>query len=52
MVLLHKYTRQDDIAIGSVISARTHRDTENMLGMFANTLVYRGRPHDQRHGIN
>ncbi|MEJ7304585.1 condensation domain-containing protein, partial [Staphylococcus caprae] len=37
MVLLHKYTRQDDIAIGSVISARTHRDTENMLGMFANT---------------
>ena len=48
MVLLHKYTRQDDIAIGSVISARTHRDTENMLGMFANTLVYRGRPHDQK----
>ncbi len=44
MVLLHKYTRQDDIVIGSVISARTHRDTENMLGMFANTLVYRGRP--------
>ena len=40
MVLLHKYTRQDDIAIGSVISARTHRDTENMLiGMFANTCI-------------
>lgn len=44
MVLLHKYTRQDDIVIGSVISARTHRDTENMLGMFANTLLYRGHP--------
>lgn len=44
MVLLHKYTRQDDLVIGSVISSRTHRDTENMLGMFANTLVYRGQP--------
>ncbi|MCI2954787.1 amino acid adenylation domain-containing protein [Staphylococcus caprae] len=48
MVLLHKYSRQDDIVIGSVISARTHRDTENMLGMFANTLVYRGHPTDDK----
>ena len=48
MVLLHKYSRQDDIVIGSVISARTHHDTENMLGMFANTLVYRGHPTDDK----
>ena len=27
---------------------RVHHDTENMLGMFANTLVYRGHPTDDK----
>ena len=44
MVMLSKYSRQEDIVIGSPISGRTHRDTENMLGMFINTLAMRGRP--------
>lgn len=44
MVLLNKYSMQDDIVIGSPISGRTHVDTENMLGMFANTLAMRGKP--------
>ncbi len=44
MITLTKYTRQDDIVIGSVYSARTRQETENMLGMFANTLVLRGKP--------
>jgi amino acid adenylation domain-containing protein len=44
MVLLSKYSRQKDIVIGSVISGRTHKDTAEMLGMFANTLVMRGQP--------
>lgn len=44
MVLLSKYSMQDDIVIGSPISGRTHIDTENMLGMFANTLAMRGKP--------
>ncbi|MBQ9894376.1 MAG: amino acid adenylation domain-containing protein [Ruminococcus sp.] len=44
MVTLSKYSRQEDIVIGSPISGRTHRDTENMLGMFVNTLAMRGKP--------
>ncbi|WP_212982058.1 non-ribosomal peptide synthetase, partial [Bacillus paramobilis] len=48
MILLGKYSRQQDIIIGSPISARTHKDTENMLGMFVNTLAMRGRPEGQK----
>jgi acyl carrier protein len=44
MVLLSKYSRQEDIVIGTPISGRTHRDTEGMLGMFINTLALRGKP--------
>ena len=44
MITLSKYSRQEDIVIGSPISERTHRDTEKMLGMFINTLAMRGRP--------
>lgn len=44
MILLSKYSRQEDIVIGSPISGRTHKDTENMLGMFVNTLAMRGKP--------
>ncbi|WP_288887993.1 non-ribosomal peptide synthetase, partial [uncultured Eubacterium sp.] len=44
MVLLSKYSRQEDIVIGTPISGRTHRDTEDMLGMFVNTLALRGKP--------
>ncbi|MBG9595189.1 hypothetical protein ABE34_23940, partial [Lysinibacillus sphaericus] len=48
MVLLGKYSRQEDIVIGSPISGRTHRDTEGMLGMFVNTLAMRGRPEKEK----
>ena len=44
MVLLSKYSRQEDIVIGTPISGRTHKDTEGMLGMFVNTLALRGKP--------
>lgn len=44
MVLLSKYSRQTDIVIGSPISGRVHHDTEQMLGMFVNTLAMRGKP--------
>ncbi|MCR5730053.1 MAG: amino acid adenylation domain-containing protein, partial [Ruminococcus sp.] len=44
MVALSKYSRQEDIVIGSPISGRTHKDTEGMLGMFVNTLAMRGKP--------
>ncbi|MCM3783799.1 amino acid adenylation domain-containing protein [Neobacillus mesonae] len=41
MQLLSRYTRQTDIVVGSPASGRTHPDTENMMGMFVNTLAIR-----------
>ena len=44
MVLLGKYSRQEDIIVGSPVSGRVHHDTEQMVGMFVNTLAMRGKP--------
>ena len=48
MVLLGKYANQEDVVIGSPISGRTHKDTEQMLGMFVGTLAMRGRPEKEK----
>ncbi|MBE5929345.1 MAG: amino acid adenylation domain-containing protein, partial [Lachnospiraceae bacterium] len=48
MVLLGKYSRQEDVVIGTPISGRTHKDTEGMLGMFINTLAMRGKPEGKK----
>jgi amino acid adenylation domain-containing protein len=40
-VLLHRYTRQTDILVGSPIAGRNHRDTEGLIGFFINTLALR-----------
>ncbi|WP_211750154.1 non-ribosomal peptide synthetase [Paenibacillus sp. Marseille-Q4541] len=42
MLLLSRYSRQEEIVVGSPISGRVHPDTENMLGMFVNTLAIKG----------
>ncbi len=39
--LLHFYSRQDDILVGSPIAGRSHRKTEVLVGFFINTLVLR-----------
>ncbi|MGG1880741.1 condensation domain-containing protein, partial [Paenibacillus cisolokensis] len=44
MTLLGKYSRQEDIIVGSPVSGRLHHDTEGMVGMFVNTLALRGQP--------
>lgn len=44
MILLSKYSRQEDIAIGTLVSGRTHKDVADTAGMFANTIVMRGKP--------
>lgn len=41
--LLHRYTRQDDILVGSPIANRTNAQVENLIGFFVNTLVFRTR---------
>ncbi|MGW0283769.1 amino acid adenylation domain-containing protein [Streptomyces sp. NPDC003236] len=40
-VLLAKYTRQDDIAVGTPIAGRNRAETEDLIGFFVNTLVLR-----------
>ncbi|OQX12204.1 MAG: hypothetical protein BWK80_43990, partial [Desulfobacteraceae bacterium IS3] len=40
-VLLHRYTGQNDIIIGSPIAGRIHPDLENQIGFFVNTLALR-----------
>ena len=40
-ILLSKYSGQEDIIIGSPIAGRNHRDLENIIGMFVNTLAIR-----------
>lgn len=40
--LLHRYTGQDDIIVGSPIQGRLSEETENLIGLFVNTLPIRG----------
>jgi len=39
--LLHRYTGQTDLVVGTPIANRTRLDTEGLIGFFANTLVMR-----------
>jgi amino acid adenylation domain-containing protein len=43
MALLHRYTGQDDILVGTPISGRTRSETENLVGCFLNTVVLRSQ---------
>ena len=42
MAMLHRYTGQDDILVGTPISGRTRSETEALIGLFLNTVVLRG----------
>ncbi|MBA2352668.1 MAG: amino acid adenylation domain-containing protein, partial [Burkholderiales bacterium] len=39
--LLHRYTRSDDIVVGSPIAGRTNAGIEHLIGFFVNTLALR-----------
>jgi len=39
--LLYRYTGQEDILVGSPIANRNRREIEELIGFFANTLVFR-----------
>lgn len=43
-ILLSKICNQYDILIGTPIAARSHPDTEDIVGMFVNTLALRNYP--------
>lgn len=40
-VLLYRYSRQDDIVVGSPIANRTRAEIEGLIGFFVNTLALR-----------
>ncbi|MCX4750084.1 amino acid adenylation domain-containing protein [Kitasatospora sp. NBC_01287] len=40
-VVLHRYTQQTDIAVGTVVANRIRPELEGLVGYFANTLVIR-----------
>jgi len=40
-VLLGRYCRQEDVAVGTGVANRTRRELENLIGFFTNTLVLR-----------
>jgi amino acid adenylation domain-containing protein len=42
-ILLARYSRQNDLCIGSPIANRTHSQTESLIGFFVNTLVLRNQ---------
>jgi amino acid adenylation domain-containing protein len=39
--LLHRYTQQRDIVLGSPVAGRSHIDLENQIGFYVNTLALR-----------
>ena len=41
MVLLNKYSQQKDILVGTPITVRDSSDTQNLIGLFLNTIVLR-----------
>ena len=40
-VLLHRYTSQDDICVGTSMASRQHKELEDLIGFFVNTLTLR-----------
>jgi amino acid adenylation domain-containing protein len=40
-VLLQRYTGQDDVAVGTPVANRHHRELEGLVGLLVNTLVIR-----------
>ncbi len=47
-VLLHRYTGQGDIVVGSPILGRPHADLQYIVGMFVNMVALRNRPHGDK----
>ncbi|MGA9381804.1 MAG: amino acid adenylation domain-containing protein, partial [Phormidium sp.] len=41
LVMLHRYSRQDDICIGSAVANRRMQEVEKLIGMMVNNLVLR-----------
>ena len=40
-VMLYRYSQQNDICVGTAVSGREHKEIENLIGYFINTLALR-----------
>jgi amino acid adenylation domain-containing protein len=40
-LFLHRYTREEEVLVGSPVAARTRTEWEELIGFFANTIVLR-----------
>ncbi|MGH3989246.1 MAG: condensation domain-containing protein, partial [Pseudonocardiaceae bacterium] len=47
-VLFSRWSGQDDVAVGTVVSGRDRAELEGLIGFFVNTLVLRSRVDDQQ----
>ncbi|MFB6367712.1 amino acid adenylation domain-containing protein, partial [Paenibacillus elgii] len=47
-ILLHKYTGQQDVVVGTPIAGRNHGDVQPLIGMFVNTLAIRSYPDGEK----
>ncbi|NEW09936.1 amino acid adenylation domain-containing protein, partial [Paenibacillus sp. SYP-B3998] len=47
-ILLHKYTGQEDVIVGTPIAGRTHGDLQPLIGMFVGTLAIRNYPANEK----
>ncbi|BFH70999.1 hypothetical protein PsJ27TS7_49990 [Paenibacillus dendritiformis] len=43
-ILMHKYSGQEDLIVGTPIAGRTQEEVQPIVGMFINTLAIRSRP--------
>ncbi|MBZ4423401.1 condensation domain-containing protein, partial [Myxococcus sp. RHSTA-1-4] len=46
-MLLHRYSGQDDLVVGSPIAGRNRTETEGLIGFFVNSLALRARFSDE-----
>jgi len=47
-ILLAKYSRQEDIVVGSPVAGRRHADLEKIIGLFVNMLPMRNQPKGEK----
>ncbi|WP_088642521.1 non-ribosomal peptide synthetase [Micromonospora wenchangensis] len=46
--VLHRWSGQDDIVIGGAVANRRHRELHDLIGFFANSVLFRVRPHGRQ----
>ncbi len=46
-LLLFKYTKQNDILVGCPVANRNHKEVENLIGYFVNTIIIRTNLSDE-----